>query len=164
MSAPIVLSGQVLGAERVAARLSNAGPRVRERVRTEVQRLGLELLRKVKAEKLTGQVLNVRTGRLRRSINYREILGGDASYQARVGTNVSYGRFWELGFQGAQQVREHIRTIRQSFGRPIFPVQSVVHAHSRNVNQAPRPFLQSSLDEMRAEVRQRLLVAVQGGI
>lgn len=163
MSAPIVLSGQVLGAERVAARLSNAGPRVRERVRTEVQRLGLELLRKVKAEKLTGQVLNVRTGRLRRSINQR-IMDAGGEITTSVGTNVSYGRFWELGFQGAQQVRQHLRTVTQAFGRPISPVEASVGAHTRNVNQAPRPFLQSSLDEMRAEVRQRLLVAVQGGI
>lgn len=163
MSQGLVISGQVLGAERVAARLSNAGPRVRERVRTEVQRLGLELLRKVKAEKLTGQVLNVRTGRLRRSINQR-IMDAGGEITTSVGTNVSYGRFWELGFQGAQQVRQHLRTVTQAFGRPISPVEASVGAHTRNVNQAPRPFLQSSLDEMRAEVRQRLLVAVQGGI
>jgi phage gpG-like protein len=163
MSAPITITGQVLGAERVTARFLNAAPKVRARVSTEVMRLGLELLRKVKSEKLTGQALNVRTGRLRRSINHRLLESAD-TIQSRVGTNVSYGRRHELGFKGAEQVKQHLRKIKQAFGRPIAPTVVTVGAFTRTANTPARPFLQPSLAEMKDEIRRRLLVAATGGI
>lgn len=163
MTAPVIINAQVLGAERVAAHLLGAGPKVRVKVRAQVNRLGLELLTKVKAQKLTGQVLNVRSGRLRRSITMRMDDQGDM-FQARVGTNVAYGRYWEKGFQGVQQVREHLRKVTQAWGRPITPTTATVHTHSRNVDVKARPFLTPSLDEMRAEIRTRLLSAIYEAI
>lgn len=134
---------EVLGAEEVEVRLAGLPDLVRERVRQRVQSLGLELLRKVKEEKLTGQVLNVRTGRLRRSVNEDTTTSGDR-VQSAVGTNVNYARFWEKGFHGVEQVRAHMRQ-----GHPI-------RAHSRNVDVKPRSFLLSSLNEMRPRIAAQL--------
>jgi phage gpG-like protein len=156
----IELEAQILGAEAVAARFESADPRVKDATRDAVRSLARDLMTKIKSEKLTGQVLKVRTGRLRRSINEKFVEDGDRM-ESRVGTNVAYGRFWELGFHGTQQVKQYIRTTRMAFGKPIFPVQAVVHAHSRNVNQAPRPFLVPSLEEMRGEIRARLMRAMR---
>jgi phage gpG-like protein len=156
----IELHAQILGAEAVTARFQFAGPRVKDATRDAVRSLARDLMTKVKSEKLTGQVLKVRTGRLRRSIN-EKFVEDEGHMESRVGTNVVYGRFWELGFHGTQQVKEFTRTIRMAFGRPISPVQAVVHAHSRNVNQAPRPFLVPSLEEMRGEIRARLMRAMK---
>jgi hypothetical protein len=98
---------------------------VRELVRQVVQALGIELQRKVKAEKLSGQVLNVRTGRLRRSINEETHDAGDV-VESTVGTPVVYGRFWELGFDGVEQVKAHTAT--------AFGVEQQVRAHTRTVH------------------------------
>lgn len=146
----IDISAEVVGAEAVQLRFATLPDLMRQRVRASVQALGLELLRKVKAEKLSGQVLNVRTGRLRRSVNEETRTGGD-SVTSTVGTNVSYARFWELGFRGVEQVREHLR-----LGHPV-------RAHTRTVNVAPRSFLVSSLDEMRGRIAERLTAAAAVG-
>ncbi len=159
MSAPIVITGQVLGAESVVARFLSAPDRVRGAVREEVHRLGLELLTRVKRDKLNGQVLRHRTGRLGRSINEQFSENGD-SFQSRVGTNLSYARFWEKGFHGPQAIRAHMRRISQAYGRSIPPMTINVSAHTRQVNQPARPFLVPSLEEMRGTIRARLLQAM----
>lgn len=74
----IDLTAKILGAESVTMRLASAPAAVLVRVRTEVERLGIELQRKVKESKLTGQVLKVKTGRLRRSINLKVTEGGNS--------------------------------------------------------------------------------------
>lgn len=141
---------EVVGLDKVVARVGGAGDRIAPAVRTAVNKLGVELLTKVKGEKLTGQVLGVRTGRLRRSINLE--MSGDATYsEASVGTNVAYGRFWELGFTGVEQVRAHTRRTRKG--------NAQVRAHTRSVNQAARPFLAPALAEMRSRVAERLQAA-----
>jgi len=95
---------------------------------------------------LTGRSLNVRTGHLRRSIVSGAQIDGD-TVTGHVGTNVSYGRFWELGYHGPMSVRSHLRQIRQAFGRPIDPRRVRVRAHIRQVHQDPRPFLRPAIED-----------------
>jgi phage gpG-like protein len=147
----IEITGEVTGAEEVQARFEKAGPVVLERVRASVQRLGLELLRKVKEEKLTGQVLNVRSGRLRRSINEETTVSGEV-IDSTVGTPVVYGRAWELGFQGTESVRAHMR-----LGHPV-------RAFSRDVKMKARPFLQPALAEMKSRILEQLELAMKGAV
>lgn len=61
-----------------------------------MSRLVMELTRKVKQDKLSGQVLNNRTGRLRRSI-HPEVQATGRSLFGRVGTNVIYAAIHEYG-------------------------------------------------------------------
>jgi len=138
----------VVGAEAVAAKFTAASQSIRDKLRKRVQALGIELQRKVKEEKLSGQVLNVRTGNLRRNINEQTTVSGDTIVSA-VGTNVPYARVWELGFSGIEQVKAHLR-----LGRPVRPF-------SRTVNLRARPFLSTALQEMRTRIIDELTRATQ---
>lgn len=169
MNAPLV-SGHVVGAERVHWWLKQDVPdRVIQRLGLTVKSLGLTLERKVKLEKLRGQVLGRRSGRLVRSINTQMSQPTPASFTASVGTNLIYGRFWELGFRGVETVRAHTRAIksrnaykytktpegkrkRSAFSSGV----GIVRAHTRHVNNPGRPFLRPALNEMREEIRQRI--------
>lgn len=159
----IEVKAQVVGVAEVAQRFETASAAAHARIVGAVQGLGLELLARVKGQKLTGQVLRVQTGRLRRSIN-EETTDAGTSVTSAVGTNVEYGRFWELGFVGVQQVRAAtVKAHRRMTLAPgkkrrkgVAVEQHTRRAHSRTVNQAARPFLQPSLAEMRGRVLAQL--------
>ena len=120
-------------------------------------RLSIEVQRGVKETKLTGQVLHVRTGTLRRSINRRVIEQG-GSVMASVGTNVSYAAAHEYGFKGEVDVREHVRKTRGG-------TEARVRAHTRKVVMPERSFLRSTVDDMgphiKTEIRKAVLQAVR---
>ena len=61
----IELTGRIVGSEGVQQKLLGITPQARTRVRDEVKRQGLEVLRLAKA-KVSDDLLHVRTGRLRR--------------------------------------------------------------------------------------------------
>lgn len=122
----------------------------------------MDLVKKVKAEKLSGQVLGRKTGRLSRSvtpsfeIDSTQVVGV-------VGTNVSYGRDWELGFDrkvgagargGPRQMLEKARALYFAKHPP-----GVRH-------YGPRSFLGSALEEMaptvRAEIEQTVRETTTG--
>ena len=136
-----------------------------------IGRATLMVLRRVKQDKLTGQVLNVQTGRLRRSITNSISSNGTGKIIGIVGTNVAYGRIHELGFRGAVNVKEHLRrtkTQKKLFTRGARVGQInvkqtlrdqkaksptiLVSAHTRNVNFPERSFLRTALKDMQPVV------------
>ncbi|OVE46693.1 hypothetical protein [Chromobacterium violaceum] len=156
---------EIVGDKQTIEFLRQVHPQVQRNVETTIGRLTLKLLAKVKAEKLSGQVLKVRTGRLRRSINRRIAGAGTTSIAGFVGTNVEYGRRHELGFHGTETVREHLRLVKQAWGKPLrFPVFARVQAHSRQVDYPARSFLRSALRDMDGEVTAALKQATNEGI
>lgn len=158
-----MLTARVIGAAQVQAGLALVPERTRARVRKTIAALTLEILRKVKAEKLSGQVLRNQTGTLRRSINQR-VEDSPLGITGSVGTNLRYGKRWEQGYTGPEQVKAHMRAIKQAWGRPLAtPVRVQVRAFTRQLDIKARPFLRPVLDEMRAEVLARLEAAVRGG-
>jgi len=63
-----------------------------------------------------------------------------------ISTNLDYAAVEEFGFQGAQIVGQHSRTIRKAFGRPI-PVTTVfVRGHTRFVDRDPHPYMGPAAD------------------
>jgi phage gpG-like protein len=146
----------------VEARLTRMGPAIRAALAKAVEREAIALQRLVK-EKLSGPVLKNKTGRLRRSINYR-VSESETAVSGSVGTNVRYARAHELGFDGVVSVREHLRHITQAFGRPITPVDAVVPTHSRHMHLPQRSFLRSSLEERAPQIRESLIAAVRGAV
>ena len=110
--------------------------------------------------KLTGDVLIVRTGLLRKSIGRTRALVLDEEVQSSVGSgalfggnSVSYAAFWEFGFTGTESVKEHLSR-RSSEGRIFFGRKKMVfkstseftvRAHTRKVSQAPRSFIGSTI-------------------
>ena len=161
------MSVEVKGAARVRANLAKISDKIRARVRQAVERSAIEVQRKVKQEKLTGGVLNVRTGRLRRSITTKTTEDG-AVITGTTGTNVSYGAAWERGFDKVANIRSYVRRIkgrdvrgkvdgkRQVVARGV----ATVRAHTRHMKQQARPFLRPSLDELSTKIRERLTRAV----
>ena len=154
---------------------------LRERLRTTIVRLAIQVQGAVKETKLTGQVLHVRTGTLRRSINQKVEDQGD-SIVATVGTNVAYAHVHEYGFHGEVGVRAHVRrSARQmalaryrtnKFGERIEvlgsyrkagggPGEIEVRAHTRMMDMPERSFLRSTLVEFRPRIRQQIMAAVR---
>lgn len=172
-----MITGKIVGAETVNAMLMGATPRIREEMVKVVKASGVELMLRVKDKYLHGpkpQHLGVKTGNLTRSIAMK---GPEVTSQGDVtgivGTNVSYGRFWELGFHGDISVRAHVRKVkaRSTFARVAKPGTKrgwgrektsegigYVRAHTReNVNIAPRPFLVPALRDTRAAMRANIM-------
>jgi phage gpG-like protein len=135
---------------------------VEKELRQEVEKLSIQLVGKVQKEKLSGQVLKNRTGTLRRSINYK-IETTQHSVYGTVGTNKEYGAIHEYGYHGPVNVREHLRMIKQAFGRSINPREITVQAHTRQVNLPEKSFLRSALKEMEPEIINKLTAAAERG-
>ena len=102
-------------------------------------------------QKLTGEVLNVRTGTLRRSIGYTKAIVNGDEVQSTVGSgagfgaeSVSYAAFWEYGYTGTELVRAHVR-------RRLTGGFSNVKSHARKVAQAPRSFVGSTVADRAPE-------------
>lgn len=155
----------IIGDRQTVDYLNRVHAQVQRNVEATIGRLTLRLMTRVKGDKLSGQVLKTRTGRLRRSINRRVEGNGTTSVTGYVGTNVEYARRHELGFQGNETVREHLRLIKQAWGRPLrTPKQVLVSTHSRQVDYPARSFLRTALREMDTEISTGLKQATKEGI
>jgi phage gpG-like protein len=155
----VTLTAQVVGAPAVAEKLEAISGKMRERLRRAVRKSAAEVQGAVKAGPLTGGALDVRTGRLRRSITTAARDEGE-TLRSVVGTNVEYARVHELGFSGSVSVQAHDRTMTQAFGRRVAPFVQHVRSHSRNANIPPRPFLQPTLRALSPSIVERIRRAV----
>jgi phage gpG-like protein len=154
-----VITVELVGGKQLVAKLAAMPERVREALERAVKDLAFELQREVQQAKLSGQVLKVRTGGLRSSIN-TVFQHSAETIEASVGTNIRYGRVHEYGFDGTVEVPAHIRRISEAFGRPIAPTVASVRAHSRHLHLPERSFLRSALAEMAPLIEERLRLAV----
>lgn len=144
-----MITGEIKGDREVVADLRRFDAAARGEIQKGIGRIALKLLVRVKAQKLSGQALNVRTGRLRRSITQRIEASAD-EISGIVGTNVDYAAVHEYGFKGAVSVKQHLRLVKEAFGRPLkSPVWSTVRSHSRDVEYPEHSFLRSALKEMK---------------
>lgn len=157
-----MIRGYVVGDAAVIQRFSSMPNKLRTNIRTAITRLVIKLQRNVKANKLSGQVLNVRTGTLRRSIDFKVSETG-TGIAGKVSTNVKYARPHEYGFQGVVTVQAHLRQIKEAFGKSITPTTVAVGAHTRQVNLPERSFLRSALRDMEqsGEITRELAEAVR---
>jgi len=111
--------------------------------------------------RLSGQVLNVRTGNLRRSIHH-QVTSSGGLVVGEVNTNVRYGAAHEYGFAGTVNVKASMRQIRQAFGRPLKSPRYVqIRAHSRNVRLPERSFLRSALCDMKPGIEADLQKSIE---
>lgn len=146
-----LLTGYVVGDEALQASFHRLPNDFQGALKTGVGRACL-LVQKLTKEALSGYVLNVKTGRLRRSINTR-IDEKPMSVQGIVGTNVQYAGVHEFGFQGVVPVREHLR-------KTVNGGQATVRAHNRSVDMPERSFLRSSLHRLQPEIRREIETAI----
>lgn len=154
---------QITGTDRAIAQITETGKGIERSMRDTVGRLTLKLQRKVRADKLTGQVLKVRTGNLRRSID-TAVINSASGTVGVVSTNVKYGRVHEYGFSGGVTVRAHLRRAKMVYGKQVNPFVANVSSHTRMMNLPERSFLRSALADMSEEIQMELLAAANRAI
>jgi phage gpG-like protein len=154
-----MITVELVGDRELMARLEAMPRHVHDGLARAVTRLGLELQRKIQSEKLSGQVLGVRSGALRSSIN-TEVADSATEISATVGTGSCYAAAHEFGFDGTVGVRAHLRRITAAFGHPIRPTTVSVRAHSRHMHLPERSFLRSALAEMAPAIEAELRAAM----
>ncbi len=156
-----VITGALIGDKALVARLGRIPDAMKAEVDATVAKLGYELEARVKQDYLTGQVLKVRTGRLRSSISDRtvsrqEITGTSSIYY--VGTNVSYGVAWERGIKAHDVVPVKAKALRFEIGGQVL-FRKRVHIPA----QAPRQFLEPALQALRPLILSELQAALSRG-
>jgi phage gpG-like protein len=164
----------VVGDKEVIERFQRLPDSVRESLRRAVQDLAVRLQHHVAQDKLSGQVLNVRSGKLSRSIDQVVLQNGDEIVGV-VSTSVKYARIHEYG--GVIKQRERTATLYRSIdkdgnfkhnGRFVSKSKSnfaTDHAMGARVITMPeRSFLRSSLRDMRQQIVQGLRAAAHQGM
>jgi len=157
----MALKFAIVGSKEAAEAMRDRAPRIVASVNRALLALGYKLQAHIQQDKLHGQVLKQRTGRLAGSIHVTPHLGDTQSY-VQVGTNVEYARIHEYG----GTTKAHIITARNkkalafiSGGADVI-VRSVRHPGSK---MPERSFLRSALRDMTPEIKQRLAAAVREG-
>lgn len=162
----MTIEGSVTGDANVVRSFGRVSPEVRAEIGKATGRIVLRLMRNVKRDKLSGQVLKVRTGRLRRSITQRVEEAGDV-ITGIVGTNVEYAARHEFGFTGTETVKAHLRLVKQAFGKDLkHPVWATVGTHTREAKYPEHSFLRSALKELAAsgKIAAEYRKALQDGV
>lgn len=154
---------ELIGDKALVQRLTAMPSGVQQSLRRKVTSLALQLEALVK-RKLSGDVLNVVTGALRRSIS-EEITTTPTSVSAKVFSSgdVKYAAIHEYG--GTIDIPEIVPVKAQALhfvinGKDIFAMR--VRAHT--VTMPERSFLRSSLDDMRAQIVEGMREAVVEGL
>jgi hypothetical protein len=92
-----MIKGTVTGDEAARRALSQGADNLPRRMSDTITKLTLKLTRRVKEQKLSGQVLNARTGRLRRSVGLHRRAGAQRLLLQHVRVLRDHGRKYTAG-------------------------------------------------------------------
>jgi phage gpG-like protein len=145
-----MISAAITGDADVAQYLDGFAARLQTELRGGLAQLAERLRQDIVASKLSGQVLQSRSGRLARSIAVSAVAGEGDALSVSVSADAPYAALHEYGFQGSETIRAHVRRITQAFGRPIAAKAIDVRPYSRAVAYPERSFLRSALAELEA--------------
>lgn len=153
-----MISASLFGDRELVARIAGMADTVKPDIDRTMMRLGFQLQANVQRDYLTGQVLKVRTGRLRSSITQgakdsrSHFESTPTSATAVVGTNVSYGKVWEItGRPATTIVPIKAKALRFEIGGEVLFRKSV-----RQPAMPPRPYLKPALQAFRPFAAQQL--------
>jgi phage gpG-like protein len=153
-----MITFEITGDDAVADRFASLASRVYESLLAAVNASGLALQASVMQDKLSGQVLKARSGRLRDSIALTVSDDGDGIV-ASLGTDVPYAAIQEYGGKTAPHVimpRNASVLAFQIGGRRLF-ARRVQHPGSV---MPERSFLRSALADQADQIRDSLRAAV----
>jgi len=161
MSVTVKFSGAVGARTALQARAAAMLQSVQRTMQNEAENLAAYVIN----DKLSDQVLRMRSGRLQRSITAITDNNGN-TFGATIGSNLAYARALEYGFNGTVEVKEHERMQTVAFGRQMAnPHMVAVRAHPMQMNLAAHPFLQPALQENTGRIinnlRSALMEALQ---
>lgn len=165
----IHIHGVVKGEKNVLARLGEVTPAVRTQVERTILRIVIDLQSNVVRNKLSGQLLKRRTGTLAASIQHKVVstsdtITGIAGSRVTSGAPLKYAPPLEDGFNGAVTVKEHLRNVKQAWGKPMQNPRAVlVKAHQAQRNIKARHYMRSTLDENRDRYLEMIDKAVGKG-
>lgn len=135
---------EVIGDAEVNVRLGADVRRVLDSVREFFRKVGFRHEAIVKTEKLSGQVLHRRSGRLSAGVHSELIETENViGTTTGIGPDLLYGKMHEEG--GVFQVPAHRRMVSKAWGRPITPREVMVKSHAMHVPK--RSFLRSMIKE-----------------
>lgn len=146
-----MISANLVGGAVALGRLSAMRDAANQGIARAIAKLGTELQNNVQQNKLSGQVLQIRSGSLRQSIAVRVDQSATA-VSATVSSDIDYAAAQEYGFSGTVNVQASLRQIKEAFGHPIAAKTIGVGAHSRRMDLPERSFLRSALDEMAPDI------------
>lgn len=153
-----MINVSLVGDQVIAARYKALGPQLRTRLADTIYALCIKLVGHIQQDKLQGQVLHHRSGRLQRSIHANPIRTEGTKIIGEVGTNVEYAAVHEYGL--TVTVSEHLMLVKQAWGRPLKePKEVTVRAHKATYPE--RSFLRSALKDMAPEIRHALTTAAE---
>lgn len=132
-------------------------------LKTTIQRQGIMLSSYIKEHKLSSQVLNVKTGRLRNSI-HSSFFSTTHEFKSIVETNVKYAGVHEYGFQGTVNVRAHKRRISKAWGKPISTRDIIINSFKRNMNMHERSYMRTALREREATIIKAIDLSIDLGM
>lgn len=121
------------------------------------------LTNKIKNDKLSNNVLNVRTGKLRNSIQDRVFNSGNM-VKGEVFSDSKYANVHEYGFNGSQTVKAHMRTLTKVYGRSVQPQEILISSFTRNMKLKQSSFMRSALNELQQTIYSDIEVAVKSGL
>lgn len=142
-----MITGRIVKGADLPQKLTAAVPAMTSGVQRAVEQLALKMTGNVKG-KLSGEVLKVKTGRLRRSVHYEKDFSAGKAI-AIVGTDVIYARIHEYG---GTIVPKSAKALRFQIGNNWITCKSV--------NMPERSFLRSALRELAPEIETTLKNAV----
>jgi phage gpG-like protein len=148
---------------KLEARLAGMPAALQKALVAKLTVLTTKLENHIKADKLSGQVLNVRTGALRRSIfSTVQVAPNQVVGTVASSSDVKYGAIHEFG--GTIDIPEIVPTKAQALhfvmnGKDVFAKR--VRAHT--VHMPERSFMRSALADTRAEIEQGVRQAVEEG-
>ena len=146
-----MIDGYLVGDREAVARFTTFGPELQAQLVKRVSRLALALQKRVQETKLSDQVLHVRTGRLRRSINSRVEEDGARVY-GFVGTNVVYGQRRDGIFRNGKRQGALSPDDGGLWAKGQGPSANFRPRVLEADRYAARPFLRPALAEMKPEI------------
>ena len=129
----------IIGSDKYLASLNAQREKLRTRIASAMKRQMFMLAEFIRANKLSGQVLNRRSGDLSRATTGQVLEENNSKVVGAVGTyGIPYAPVHEFGWVGE-------RTVAQAFGRPIIPKDVTFHYPERS-------FIRSSVSEKKDAV------------
>jgi phage gpG-like protein len=145
-----MITAALTGDADVAQKLDGFAARLQTELRSGLGQMAERLRQDIVASKLSGQMLQSRSGRLQRSVAVMAVAGEGDALSVSVTVAAPYAALHEYGFRGSETIRGHVRRITQAFGRPITAKAIDVRSYSRAVVYPERSFLRSALNELEA--------------
>lgn len=157
---------QITGTTEVIEKLGALTGKVRMAAKSSLDMWATELAGYIKAEKLSGNPLNRRSGNLSSSVYPDKRETSDSiSGGARAGADVPYAKIHEYGLQRNVVVSAFYRMQTKAWGKPMAsPREVLVNQHSSYVNMPERSYMRSSLREQAPEGIAALREAVREAI